>query len=68
MPYVKIQKILAILVSKPLYSLLIEQIHLLHWNTELTTIPVILVILTPGRYDFKKIPTDFSDAGVELFP
>ena len=59
---------LEILVSKPLYSLLIKQIHLLNWNTELTTIPVILVILTPGRYDFKKIPTDFSDAGVELFP
>ena len=59
MPYVKIQKILAILVSKPLYSLLIEQIHLLHWNTELTTIPVTLIILTPGRYDFKKFQRIF---------
>ena len=59
MPYVKIQKILEILVSKPLYSLLIKQIHLLNWNTELTTIPVTLIILTPGRYDFKKFQRIF---------
>ena len=63
----KSKNILEILVSKPLYSILIKQIHLLNWNTELTTIPVILVILTPGRYDFKN-STNFSDAGVELSP
>ena len=55
----KSKNILEILVSKPLYSLLIKQIHLLYWNTELTTIPVILVILTPARYDFKKFQRIF---------
>ena len=55
----KSKNILEILVSKPLYSILIKQIHLLNWNTELTTIPVILVILTWGRYDFKKFQRIF---------
>lgn len=55
----KSKNILEILVSKPLYSVLIKQIHLLNWNTELTTIPIVLVILTPGRYDFKKFQRIF---------